>query len=83
MKSDVIAIAHPSEFGNLAICTIPEKEKGNIIFTPPELIWRPLRGLEIEKIKFRLTDERGHLLNYSGGYTAMTLLFLPTDLTTF
>ena len=83
VKSDVIATAHPNEFGNLAICTIPEKEKGNIIFTPPKLIWRPLRGLEIEKIKFRLTDERGHLLNYSGGYTAMTLLFLPTDLVTF
>ena len=83
VKSDVIAAAHPNEFGNLAICTIPGKEKGNIIFTPPKLIWRPLRGLEIEKIKFRLTDERGHLLNYSGGYTAMTLLFLPTDLTTF
>ena len=83
VKSDLITTSQPNEFGNLAICTIPGKDERNISFTPPKLIWRPIRGLDIERIKFRLTDERGHLLNYSRGYTAMTLLFTPTDLITF
>ena len=79
VKSDLIATSHPNEFGNLAICTIPGMEEENISFTPPKLIWRPLRGLEIEMIKFCLTDEHGHLLNYSG----VTLLFVPTESITF
>jgi hypothetical protein len=83
VKTDLIATSHPNDFGNLAICTIPQKEEHNISFTPPKLIWRPIRGNNIEKIRFRLTDERGTLLNYNEGYTALTLLFKPTELITF
>ena len=83
VKTDLIATAHPNEFGNLAICAIPNDDIRNISFTPPKLIWRPIRGIDIEKIKFRLTDERGRLLNYSDGHAEMTLLFSPTNLITF
>ena len=83
IKSDLIVTEHSSGFGNLAICPIPGKEEKNISYTPPKLIWRPVRGPGIERIKFRLTDERGHLLNYSGGYAPLTLLFSPTDITAF
>ena len=83
VKTDLIAATHPNDFGNLAICTIPRKEEHNISFTPPNLIWRPIRGTNIEKIRFRLTDERGTLLNYNEGYTSLTLLFKPSNLITF
>ena len=74
---------HPTEYGHLAICTIPEEKERNLSFTPPNLIWRPLRGNNIEKIKFRLTDEKNVLLNYNYGYAALTLLFKPTSFVVF
>ena len=83
VKSDLIVTEHSSGFGNLTICPIPGKEEKNVSYMPPKLIWRPVRGPGIERIKFRLTDERGHLLNYSGGYASLTLLFSPTDSITF
>ena len=83
VKTDLIASTHPTEYGHLAICTIPEEKKRNLSFTPPNLIWRPLRGNNIEKIKFRLTDEKNALLNYNYGYAALTLLFKPTSFVTF
>ena len=83
VKTNLIAGKHPTEFGHLAICTIPEEKKRNLSFTPPNLIWRPLRGNNIEKIKFRLTDEKNVLLNYNYGYAALTLLFKPTSFVTF
>ena len=83
VKTDLVATSHPNGYGNLAICAIPREDEPNISFIPPKLIWRPLRGTDIERIRFRLTDERGHLLNYNGGHAEMTLLFSPTHLITF
>ena len=83
VKTDLVATSHPNGYGNLAICTIPREDEPNISFIPPKLIWRSLRGTDIERIRFRLTDERGHLLNYNGGHAEMTLLFSPTHLVTF
>ena len=83
VKTDLIASTHPTEYGHLAICTIPEEKERNLNFTPPNLIWRPLRGNNIEKIKFRLTDEKNVLLNYNYGYAALTLLFKPTSFVVF
>ena len=83
VKTDLIASTHPTEYGHLAICTIPEEKERNLNFIPPNLIWRPLRGNNIEKIKFRLTDEKNVLLNYNYGYAALTLLFKPTSFVTF
>ena len=83
IKTDLIATTDPTEFGHLAICTIPKEEERNISLTPPNLIWRSICGTNVEKIRFRLTDEQNVLLNYNEGYAALTLLFTPTSLTTF
>lgn len=70
--------SYSTDFGNLAVCAIPKESERNISYVPPKLIWRPLRSLNVEKIKFKLTDEADNLLNYNNGHVEMTLVFIPT-----